>query len=158
MSRKNTIKLTERELKNVISESVKNIISELDWKTTDDAAHKANYKYNYDMAMYKFNDFKDAARELMQMLYNSPQGEAIAERIEDILIDAKKFCARKSKQADALTQHAEDNFQKTFGKSRREMEDHINNLYDQHGWENMEDSDWRKENLSPEEIDYYDNN
>ena len=41
MSKKNTIRLTESDLKRVISESVKNIISELDWRTYANAAAAA---------------------------------------------------------------------------------------------------------------------
>lgn len=41
-TKKNTIRLTENELKNIITESVKNIISELDWKTYANAARKAS--------------------------------------------------------------------------------------------------------------------
>jgi hypothetical protein len=41
---KNTIRLTESELKSVISESVKQVISELDWKTYANAAKKAHHR------------------------------------------------------------------------------------------------------------------
>ena len=40
MSKKNVIRLTESQLREMISESVKNIISELDWKTYRNAAEK----------------------------------------------------------------------------------------------------------------------
>jgi hypothetical protein len=39
---KRTIKLTESELKSIITESVKNIISELDWKTFQNAGNKSH--------------------------------------------------------------------------------------------------------------------
>jgi hypothetical protein len=42
MSKKNTIRLTESELKKVISESVKQIISEMDWKTFQNAGIKSD--------------------------------------------------------------------------------------------------------------------
>ena len=41
---KNTIRLTESDLKNIISESVKNIISELDYKTYANAASASKDK------------------------------------------------------------------------------------------------------------------
>ena len=44
MNRKNTIRLTESDLKNIISESVKNIISELDYKTYANAASASKDK------------------------------------------------------------------------------------------------------------------
>ena len=40
MKKKNTIRLTESEFKQIIDESVKQIISELDWKTYQNAANK----------------------------------------------------------------------------------------------------------------------
>lgn len=53
---KRTVRLTESELKNIITESVKNIISELDHKTLKNAARKALERgeveraYNFDTA------------------------------------------------------------------------------------------------------------
>lgn len=41
---KQRIRLTESKLRNVIAESVKKIISELDWKTYDSAMRKAAKK------------------------------------------------------------------------------------------------------------------
>lgn len=38
--KKNIVKLTESELKQIITESVKKVISELDWKTYQNAAKK----------------------------------------------------------------------------------------------------------------------
>lgn len=48
MNKKNTIRLTESELKNIITESVKNVISELDYKTYANAAIKARRKHDFD--------------------------------------------------------------------------------------------------------------
>lgn len=43
-SKKKTVRLTESQLKRVISESVKQVISELDWKTYRNAAEKTEIK------------------------------------------------------------------------------------------------------------------
>jgi hypothetical protein len=94
----------------------------------------------------------------MKVLYKSPRGNEFAKELAMFLIDVEKFCIRKHKQADTLSQQSDDKFKRTFGKTRHEMDNHINDLYNQHGWENMEDDEWRRENLSPEEIDYYENN
>lgn len=155
---KSTIRLTESEFKKVVSETIKGIISEIDWKTVDSASHKANYEYDYDTLMYRYEEFEEAAREFMKALYKSPKGSGFAEELETFLIDVRNFCERKSRQADSLSQHSDDKFMNTFGKTRREMDDHIYDLYMQHGSDNMEDREWRRENLSPEENDYYDNN
>ena len=44
---KNTIRLTESELKQIISESIKDILSELDWKTYNNAARKRYQQAGY---------------------------------------------------------------------------------------------------------------
>lgn len=153
----NKVRLTESQLKNIIKESVKTVLKESDWRTAADAAHKANYTYSYDMAMNRFEDFKKAARKLMAILYKSPEASKIARQLEYILIDAEKFCSRKEKQAENLDNLAKDSFNKRFGgRSQADMERHIDDLYDEHGWENMEDADWRKANLSPEDNEFYD--
>lgn len=156
--KKETIQLTEVEFKKLVSESVKEIISEIDWKTAYNASHKSNNEYDYDVLKYRFDDFNESAREFMKVLYKSPRGSEFAKELAMFLIDVEKFCIRKHKQADTLSHQSDDKFKQTFGKTRREMDNHINGLYNQHGWENMEDDDWRRENLSPEEIDYYENN
>lgn len=55
VSKKNAIRLTESELKQVISESVKQIISELDWKTFQNAGVKS-----YELAMDIANKTENA--------------------------------------------------------------------------------------------------
>ena len=61
MNKKNTIRLTESELKNIIAESVKNVISELDWKTYANAAKKA-----YNKGEDRYRDFQKAAEDEFQ--------------------------------------------------------------------------------------------
>lgn len=60
--KKNVVKLTESELKQIITESVKKIISELDWKTYQNAAKK---DYNPNRA----RDFAQAARDTFNKDY-----------------------------------------------------------------------------------------
>ena len=47
MRKKNTIRLNESQLHNMISESVKQVLSELDWKTYASAADKERDKHLY---------------------------------------------------------------------------------------------------------------
>lgn len=47
MNKKYTIRLTESELKQIISESVKGILSELDWQTYNNAARKRFQQAGY---------------------------------------------------------------------------------------------------------------
>ena len=53
------IKLSESELKQIIAESVKNVVSGLDWKTLDNAARKRYNQWQYWMKGDKENDKKE---------------------------------------------------------------------------------------------------
>ena len=52
---KRTVRLTESDLHRIIKESVNNILSELDWKTYQNARHKADERGGYDRSL-KFGD------------------------------------------------------------------------------------------------------
>lgn len=76
---KKTIKLTESELKGLISESIKKILSELDWKTYQNAANKdrnpKRAKEFSDMARDRFNDqyeYEDDKGNMVKMDPLSP--------------------------------------------------------------------------------------
>lgn len=81
MSKKNIIRLTESELKKVITESVKNIISELDWRTYAKAAAAAQdrenfFKENPSLGDSRFNGNVD--RTIRQMEQPNKFGRAAA--------------------------------------------------------------------------------
>ena len=66
------IKLSESELKQIIAESVKNVVSGLDWKTLDNAARKRYNQWQYWMKGDKENDKKyDSYRNLLDAARNS---------------------------------------------------------------------------------------
>lgn len=58
--KKNTVKLNESQLKKIIAESVKNVLSELDWKTYANARDKARERGEHKRAM-KFGNAADNA-------------------------------------------------------------------------------------------------
>lgn len=71
MRKKNTIRLNESQLHNMISESVKQVLSELDWKTYASAADKERDKQLYDTRIIKRLDaFNDAASKALSKKYN----------------------------------------------------------------------------------------
>lgn len=63
---KRTIRLTESDLRHIISESVRDYLTELDWKTYDSAANKANQRgemcYWRDKGEDVLNSFKKAVK------------------------------------------------------------------------------------------------
>lgn len=79
---KRTVKLTESELKQIITESVKNIISELDWKTYANAAKKTHLKAldgdvsgdEYHKLLKKSNNFSKAANNAFDRDYGIDNG------------------------------------------------------------------------------------
>ena len=77
MRNRNKIRLNESQLHNMISESVKQVLSELDWKTYASAADKERDKHLYhtnDEGYYsntqRQNAFNDAASKALSKKYN----------------------------------------------------------------------------------------
>ena len=69
---KRTVRLTESELKNIITESVKNIISELDYKTCINAYKKARERGDA-----RANKFYDAASDAFNKKYGFDNDEGV---------------------------------------------------------------------------------
>ena len=79
--KKNRIRLTESQLHNIIKESVKQMLSELDWKTYQNAAKKSHLKaldnyYNmpydeYDNEMDRSSRFRHAAEDAFNKDYGT---------------------------------------------------------------------------------------
>ena len=71
------IKLTESQLKQIVNESVKNVLSELDWRTYQTAANKADNlsdkaedEYENQRRNIQRRKFQDKAREMYSNQYN----------------------------------------------------------------------------------------
>jgi hypothetical protein len=71
------IKLTESRLKQIVNESVKNVLSELDWRTYQTAANKANHlsdkaenEYEEQRRNIQRRKFQDKAGEMYSKQYN----------------------------------------------------------------------------------------
>ena len=62
---KNIVRLTESQLRGIVKESVKQVISELDWKTYANAAKKRYAQKNYD----KFHDLRRASEDAFNKKY-----------------------------------------------------------------------------------------
>lgn len=70
------IKLTESQLKQIVNESVKNVLSELDWRTYQTAANKANHlsdkaedEYEEQRRNIQRRKFQDKAGEMFSKQY-----------------------------------------------------------------------------------------
>lgn len=71
------IKLTESQLKQIVNESVRNVLSELDWRTYQTAANKANHlsdtaenEYEKQRRDNQRKKFQDKAGEMYSKQYN----------------------------------------------------------------------------------------
>ena len=161
----NTITFSEKELKHIISESVKNILSEIDWKQAHEIDNYGDFTSEYLNA--SFNDFKKAAYDLQETLigryYGSnthmtdTQGHKMSWKITKLIEELQQYVDRKIKQSKSLNNHAEDKFNKVFGKSQDEVDKDLFKMRDKHGERTMEDPEWRKQNMTPDENDYYEN-
>lgn len=76
MSKKNVIKLTESELKKVITESVRNILSELDYKTYLETAKKREAQGR----SYSASELRDWADKQFNKQYGSDNGVEVVGR------------------------------------------------------------------------------
>lgn len=70
------IKLTESQLKQVVNETVKNVLSELDWRTYEKASNKANHlsdtaedEYERQRRVNQRKKFHDKAEEMYSKQY-----------------------------------------------------------------------------------------
>ena len=93
-NKKNTISINESQLRDMIAESVKKVLSELDWKTYANAAKKANKKFNsygkkyskdfsdkeYSKRFHQGNDFEDAAENAFNKEYGYNRDDATKDR------------------------------------------------------------------------------
>lgn len=66
--KKQVIRLTEQDLHNIITESVKQALNELDWKTYANAARKQN-SIMYD----KYSRDGDSEKDVYKRAYGSPE-------------------------------------------------------------------------------------
>ena len=87
--KKQVIRLTESDLKNIIKESVNNILSELDWKTYQNARGKAIKRGEYDRAL----KFGDAAQKSFSKEYDTDG------------VDGNIFLNRVSAESDDYPSH-----------------------------------------------------
>jgi hypothetical protein len=99
MAKKNTIRLTESELKQVINESVKQIISELDYKTNLNAANKLLQLANDETDPKKKKELWDRAWELGKYANEKFHDEYIGNYRYDTMGD--KLKGKKSAKFDA---------------------------------------------------------
>ena len=96
---KRTVRLTESELKSITTESVKNIISELDWKTKVYAANKAH---------------KQARDKIYITGEYGPQDGRYYKRGR--FVNGKEETERRLKQANSLSKYANECIKQEFGK------------------------------------------
>ena len=113
MRKKNKIRLNESQLHNIISESVKQVLSELDWKTAVNAARKATGKIPYYAVNHALNDLSNDELDFgyrrfkyfdSPRKYNSkylPRAAKSTRRFPE-----RDEFVRRLKQADNLNQHA----------------------------------------------------
>ena len=127
MRKKNTIRLNESQLHNMISESVKQVLSELDWKTAVNAANKSRKNLQRYALNHAFNDV-DPYNDYYRVADMRPQ-DFYVKRTKPHNYSNVKFVPereefiRRMKQADNLAKHANRHIRDYFGS-----ESYYNNL------------------------------
>lgn len=171
---KKSLKLSESQLKKLISESVKNILSEISWTTAREASAKSENRV--DLLDYAWYDFETAAEVLINSLngidergyymdYTDPQpdntqGPKLAKELENLTDKLRDYYERKKHQSQNLQKHADTKFSNTFnGRNFNQVADDIAKVrdeYDDSGEYNWEK--YRQKHLTPNEIEFDDRN
>lgn len=120
------IKLTERD----ISRMVKQVLNEMDWRTTRDAFNKHDngsqllmcLANDIDNILEKFEP--DGEYEIMANQMQSPIREKI-EEFKGILSQYGAYCERKCNQLEKFDKYSREGFQQEFGKTPSELEDDL---------------------------------
>ena len=168
-----TIKITQSQLRNTISESVKKVLSEISWGTAADAVDKSDNRVDMlDGAMY---DFEEACNKMQQALKGeayehwygddeqpeNTQGPILAQKIENLFSEVQTYVQRKKKQLVSLKGHEKDKFNQAFGgRTADQVANDIGDTWDKHfddenyvPWEK-----YRQTALTKDEQDFNDRN
>jgi len=126
---KRKIRLTESDLHRIVNESVKSILTELDWRTVVSAANKARAKFKdmvVDRAMGQLDPYGKYSKltgqygphsdYVIKRSWKSPKGSTRWVNKDDEI-------RRKMRQADNLSKFADEAIKDRFGK-----ESYYNNL------------------------------
>lgn len=111
MAKKNTIKLTESELKKIISESVKKVLKESMYTANDGFTSSTSYD------IQKGNTQQS---QVPQFKHVRELDQANRKAIVDLI---KRVCTRKDGYFDADEYRLEQAFKKEYGMSNDEMEE-----------------------------------
>lgn len=175
----NIMKLTDKDLKYIISEATKRIVmNEISWGVAHDANKKSENRI--DMLDDAWNDFSDAADKLVRALegfsdeswYNddaqpiNSQGSILASKLAQIQNQIYQYIERKRTQKSNLNDYEEEKFRDAFGGRDfdqvandidKKWHDHDEEGYDENGrfipWKQ-----WRKQHLTQDEQDFNDRN
>ena len=163
-------RITESKLRNIILESVRKTINEIDLETSIRAEEASEYWS--DQLRDEFERFKDAACDLYEVLINRQhphqnfdrekwivsytQGDKLASEVMGVVEKVEAFVKRKEKQYSTFAKSSEEKFTQRFGKTPREMDTQLVSKADEYGWDTLGDPEWRKTNFTPQEQDYWD--
>jgi hypothetical protein len=170
MKMKRNDRITESKLRNIILESVRKTINEIDLETSIRAEDASEYWSG--QLRSEFDNFKNAACDLYEVLINrqyphenfnkekwvtsNTQGDRLAWEVMKIVDKVENFVERKEKQYTRFAQNSDEKYVERFGANDKEMSDSFDPYVDKYGWDTMDDPEWRKENLTPQQQDYWD--
>lgn len=165
------MEINRKDITYIIEESTKRILNEISWNTSYNAVEKSeNRKEILDDAWFHFYE---GAQEMIMALNGistkeyykddiqnpNTQGPQIATKIRELLDIVWKYKTEKEKQFSRLSSHENNKFNSAFGgRSKEEVSKDIENAWDEHF--NADDykswDEYRKEHLTPDEIDFND--
>ena len=160
---KSILKINESQLKQMISESVRNVLKEIDLGSLEDTRDESNYWVG--LLEGEYREWLKQTEILYKVLqhrygrgkidYDEPneyeQGTKLSYELKSISDKIKGFIDRKRKQSYSFENGVEDGYIKRFGASNDDMGNNLANIDD----EQLDNAEWRDNNLNAQEQDYY---
>lgn len=168
MKMKRNYRITESKLRNIILESVRKTINEIDLETAEKARNASEYWAG--LLEDAYDEWENATETLCKTLQNryghglrdyddpnpNTQGTKLSYELTNLQNKIKSFVERKRKQHTSFDYGVDDKFIERFGATDNDMTHKLGGYAKEHGWESMDNAEWRKDNLTPIENDYYD--
>jgi hypothetical protein len=166
----NIMKLTEQDLKYIISEATKRLVNEVSWGIAHDSVKKSENRA--DMLKDAFYDFEEACSKIKQALKGeayeywykddvqpkNTQGPILAKKIDNLENEVYQYIQRKKKQFNSLTDHEQTKFHSAFGgRTPDEVSNDIEKKWDDYFEDDGKSMSWEeysKQNLTKDEQDF----
>lgn len=156
-------------LENLIQETLKKKLYELNWSHATDAYDVSERRT--DLFFYANNFFENA--ELMikalagdstvndwdyepkkdLLMQHDTTGKKLSEELKVLVDKIQTYVDRKEKQTENLKRLKDNKYKQQFGRTQKELEKDIDKKYDSYNY-NDDEEEWQNNNLTSDEQEY----